>query len=97
MFEAQRSVTYADGLDDEIMSCGSDTEVDEFEMPDDGDSANCIKALKKLQLEEPEAVAERWRQHRWPCAASCEAFPRPDMEDHKVGFAPEHDRKATER
>ena len=40
MSEAQRSVTYTDGLDDEIMSCGSDIEVDEFDMPDDSHFAN---------------------------------------------------------
>ena len=60
MQAATRNVTYTDDADVEDMSCGSDAEVDEFEMPDDSHSANYAETLEKLRLQEPEAL--QWLQ-----------------------------------
>ena len=60
MQAATRNVTYTDDADVEDMSCGSDAEVDEFEMPDDSHSANYAGTLEKLRLQEPEAL--QWLQ-----------------------------------
>ncbi len=61
MQAATRNVTYTDDADVEDMSCGSDAEVDEFEMPDDSHSANYAETVEKLRLQEPEAL--QWLQN----------------------------------
>ena len=40
----------------EVMSCSSDTEVDEFEIPDQDQTARYEETLEKIKLTDPEAV-----------------------------------------
>ena len=53
---AKRSSTVAEDANIEIMSCSSDAEVDDFEMPDEDQPAAYEEALEKIKAAEPEAV-----------------------------------------
>ena len=53
---AKRSSTVAEDANIEIMSCSSDAEVDDCEMPDEDQPAAYEEALDKIKATEPEAV-----------------------------------------
>ena len=53
---AKRSSTVAEDSNMEVMSCSSDTEVDDFEMPVEAQFAGYEEALDKINAREPEAV-----------------------------------------
>ena len=53
---AKRSSTVAEDANIEIMSCSSDAEADEFEMPDEDQPAAYEEALDKIKATEPAAV-----------------------------------------
>ena len=53
---AKRSSTVAEDSNIEFMSCSSDAEVDDFEMPDEDQPAAYEEALEKIKATEPEAV-----------------------------------------
>ena len=53
---AKRSSSVAEDSNMEVMSCSSDTEVDEFEIPDQDQTARYEETLEKIKLRDPEAV-----------------------------------------
>ena len=53
---AKRSSTLTEDSNIEVMSCSSDTEVEEFEMQDQNETANYEETLEKIKLRNPEVV-----------------------------------------
>ena len=53
---AKRSALFTVNSNIEVMSCSSDTEVDEFEIPDQDQTARYEETREKIKLRDPEAV-----------------------------------------
>ena len=53
---AKRSALFNVNSNIEVMSCSDDSEVDEFEIPDQDQTARYEEILEKIELTDPEAV-----------------------------------------
>ena len=95
---AKRSAMFTVNSNIEVVSCSSDTEVDEFEIPDQDQTARYEETLEKIKLRDPEAV--QWLRddtHIDDGAASCDPSPKPSTADYHVFIVPEHNEDSKDR